>query len=137
MLGVKCFLVSAVSLFGFPLSAQAYSSRCSNPDREMVFGRYEVTVPDQDYLAFEEKMWTFAEYSGMIPAGVGSLEQAEPYLLMIFQSPEVSVAIEVRIDGEKDTAEVKLYRQCINDAVEDWFPYWMKLRAFTSRNFPE
>lgn len=82
-------------------------------------------------------MWSFSEFSGMFPSGNGSFEETPPYLLMVFQSPEASVAIEVRIDGEEDTADVKLWRTCISDAAEDWFPYWIKLRAFTARNFPE
>lgn len=117
----------SVSLYlAWTPDAAATSTVCSNQSRARVLDRLAVSIPGGDEPAFAETIRKFEGVTDMSRAEVTSDRRR----IIIFQSPQVSVAIYVVTERGSGTARITVERTCINDALEDWKPYWKAFRRF-------
>ncbi len=113
--------------------ADATVTFCSNLAREGVRARMTVPLGPDGAAGLERRLLEVRHsYLGM---SAGRVESEDPYrqppLLarnLILQSPEVSVAIDVRTSNLTSNADIAVTRTCYSDAHEEWRPYWYRLR---------
>ena len=117
----------------FALSTDAIASTtvCSDPSRARALYHLEVKVPGGDKPAFAKSMGEFEGVTDMTLSEVQSSDSSGLRdRIMIFQSPQVSVNIEILTQRASDIARITLNRTCITDALEDYRPYWKAFQNF-------
>jgi hypothetical protein len=118
--------------------AIAYQTRCSDPDRAGVLAEMSLRIPREDESAFAERMRHFDDVSSMSRGEVSSRDrEGWRNRTIIFQSPEYSVVINVETQRNSDVALVTAERTCIDDALEDWRPFWSEFTRFVREEFPD
>lgn len=120
---------------GSPPDASASRTVCSDPSRARTFAQIKVVIPQSDEIAFATTIREFDKVTDMSLAEVVSSngDMFERRIIM-FQSPKVSVVIEVHTAAGNHIALANVHRTCINDALEDWQPYWMAFLDFLKRS---
>ena len=133
-----CFLLLAPMML-LPPNAGATTTVCSNPARAGVRAQMSVRLPVGGAAQLEDRVGAFAERQlGMSVGAVAFEDPGERPVLrtrnLILQSPQVSVAIEIRTSNRNNRAMITVERTCINDAWEPWRPYWRDLQNFLRTN---
>jgi hypothetical protein len=128
---MRSFLLAVALLCVSALDATATSTVCSNPSRARVLDRLAVSIPGGNEPAFASIIREFEGVTHMSRAEVTSSDNGGfRERTIIFQSPQVSVAILIDTQRESTIARISVNRTCITDALEDWKPYWKAFRKF-------
>lgn len=95
-------------------------------------------LPEGGAPALEAAVSKFA--SSKLAMSVGGVGMEDPYKKpilrtsnLILQSPDVSVGIEIKSSNRTDRAYVIIERQCYQNAIVPWKPYWVALTGFFRR----
>ena len=120
---------------GSTTNASATRTVCSDPGRARTLAQANIILPRNDEVAFAATIRQFDKVTNMsLSEVVSSNGDAFERRVIMFQSPKVSVVIEVHTGAARHTALVAIERTCYNDALEDWQPYWLAFRNFLNRS---
>jgi len=115
--------------------AAANSTICSNPKRAGIRARMSVDLPSGGAAQLEGQIKAIARTRLGMSAGVVSYE--DPYKtpplsgrVLMLQSPDVSVAIDIETTNRDSRADIRVERTCYYDAQVPWQPYWRALQDF-------
>jgi hypothetical protein len=132
-------LLAGVVFAALYTPAAAESTFCSDPHRARVLDSMSVAIPNGDETAFANTMREFESVTDMSLSEVSSSRGGNvTSRALLFQSPEVSVLIDISTEADSNIAEIAIERTCITDALERWRPYWRAFRGFMqSHGFEE
>lgn len=93
-------------------------------------------MPVGGQAVLERDMTTFAGLAGMNVSAVETdYEDSRPTTwVILLQSPQASAVIYVESTANVANVRFRMERTCITDDLEDWHPYWSKLRKFMADN---
>jgi len=130
----RCILM-AMLFIASASGASATITVCSDPSRARVLDTLTLQILDRDEPAFATTIRRFDGVAGMMMSETGRISPDHIFRTrtLLFQSPEFSVVINVRTVLGRDHASVNIERTCINDALEEWEPYWRAFRQFLDR----
>jgi hypothetical protein len=116
---------------GLTTDASATRTVCSDPARARTLAQTNVVIPRGDEIAFATTIRKFDKVTDMsLSEVVSSNGNVFESRILMFQSPRVSVVIEVHTLAGKNIALATVDRTCVNDAIEDWQPYWVAFLDF-------
>lgn len=102
---------------------------CSDPERAKILRTARLELPWSKVRSLETWLGTFSEKEmGMSAWSVafGDKGDADEQIQLILQSPNVSVAITIKVVKRRSIALVTVERTCIVDYLEPWLPYWLR-----------
>jgi hypothetical protein len=132
---MRIFLFAVIASALIVSPASAYQLACSDPTREQVFARTSIEIPNGDEPAFAESMRGFRGVTDMSFAETSGREGDCSFLgrTIFYQSPQVSVLIQIETQPGSEVAEITVERTCITDDLEDWQPYGDAFQQFLDR----
>jgi hypothetical protein len=122
-------------VLGSTPNAHATRTVCSDPSRARTLAQTKILIPEGDEVGFAATIRRFDKVTDMsLSEVISSNGDVFERRIMIFQSPKVSVAIEVHTMAGKNTSLATIERTCYNNALEEWQPYWLAFRRFLNRS---